>query len=81
MGKDARARGVNFIRGTGMNIYRAPMNGRNFEYFGEDPCLASRIAMGMIEGIQSEGVIATAKHFVANNQEFDRYDVSSDIGS
>jgi beta-glucosidase len=79
MGKDARARGVNFILAPGMNIYRAPMNGRNFEYFGEDPYLASRIAVGIIEGIQGEGVIATAKHFVANNQEFDRYDVSSDV--
>jgi beta-glucosidase len=79
MGKDARARGVNFILAPGMNIYRAPMNGRNFEYFGEDPYLASRIAVGVIEGIQSQDVIATAKHFVANNQEFDRYDVSSDV--
>jgi beta-glucosidase len=79
MGKDARARGVNFILAPGMNIYRAPMNGRNFEYFGEDPYLASRIAVGIIEGIQSQDVIATAKHFVANNQEYDRYDVSSDV--
>ena len=45
MGKDARARGVHFILGPGMNIYRAPMNGRNFEYFGEDPYLASRMAV------------------------------------
>ena len=79
MGKDARARGVNFILAPGMNIYRAPMNGRNFEYFGEDPYLASRIAVGIIEGIQSQGVVATAKHFAANNQEFNRYDVSSDV--
>src|SRR5208282_3725624 len=47
MGKDARARGVNFILAPGMNIYRAPMNGRNFEYFGEDPYLASRMAVGI----------------------------------
>jgi beta-glucosidase len=79
MGKDARARGVNFILAPGMNIYRAPMNGRNFEYFGEDPYLASRTAVAIIEGIQSKGVIATAKHFVANNQEYDRYNVSSDV--
>ena len=45
MGKDARARGVHFILGPGMNIYRAPMCGRNFEYFGEDPFLASRMAV------------------------------------
>ena len=59
MGRDARARGVNFVLGPGMNIYRAPMNGRNFEYFGEDPYLASRIAVSVIEGMQSQNVIAT----------------------
>ncbi len=79
MGKDARARGVNFILAPGLNIYRAPMNGRNFEYFGEDPYLASRIAVAEIGGIQGEGVIATAKHFAANNQEYDRMNMSSDV--
>jgi len=79
MGKDARARGVNFILGPGVNIYRAPMCCRNFEYFGEDPFLASRIAVSEIKGIQSQGVIATAKHFAGNNQEYDRNTVSSDI--
>ena len=79
MGKDARARGVHFILGPGMNIYRAPMNGRNFEYLGEDPFLASRMAVPIIEGIQSQGVIATAKHFVANNMEYGRMDHSSDV--
>ncbi len=79
MGKDARARGVHFLLGPGMNIYRAPMNGRNFEYFGEDPFLASRMAVADIKGIQSQGVIATAKHFMANNQEWDRHRVSSDM--
>jgi beta-glucosidase len=79
MGQDARARGVHFILGPGMNIYRAPMNGRNFEYFGEDPYLASRMAVPFIEGIQSQGVIATAKHFVANNMEYGRMDHSSDV--
>jgi beta-glucosidase len=79
MGDDARARGVHFILAPGMNIYRAPMNGRNFEYFGEDPFLAGRIAVAEIKGIQSEGVIATAKHFVANNSEYGRMDHSSDV--
>src|SRR5690348_9749794 len=79
MGKDARARGVHFILGPGMNIYRAPMNGRNFEYFGEDPYLASRIAVSVIKGIQEQGVIATAKHFAGNNSEFARMTLSSDI--
>jgi beta-glucosidase len=79
MGKDARARGVNFILAPGLNIYRAPMNGRNFEYLGEDPYLASRFAVALVEGIQSQGVIATAKHFAANNEEYGRMDHSSDV--
>src|SRR4030081_3036896 len=79
MGRDARARGVHVILGPGMNIYRAPMNGRNFEYFGEDPYLAARMAVSLIQGIQAQGVIATAKHFVANNQEYGRMDHSSDV--
>ena len=79
LGRDARARGVHFVLGPGMNIYRAPMCGRNFEYYGEDPYLASRMAVALIEGVQGQGVIATAKHFAANNQEYDRYNVSSDI--
>ena len=79
MGQDARARGVDFILAPGMNIYRSPLNGRNFEYFGEDPYLASRLAVGIIEGIQSQGVIATAKHFIANNSEYGRMDHSSDL--
>jgi beta-glucosidase len=73
IGRDARAKGVNFLLGPGVNIYRAPMDGRNFEFFGEDPYLASQIAVGYIKGVQSEGVSATIKHFVANNSEFSRH--------
>jgi len=79
IGRDARAKGVNFLLGPGLNIYRAPMNGRNFEYFGEDPYLAARIAVGYITGVQSQGVSATAKHFMANNSEFDRHNTDSII--
>jgi len=79
MGHDARARGVHFILGPGLNIYRAPMNGRNFEYFGEDPFLASRLAVSVVKGIQGQRVIATAKHFAGNNSEFARTTLSSDI--
>jgi beta-glucosidase len=79
IGKDARARGVHILLGPGVNIYRAPMNGRNFEYFGEDPFLASRIAVDYIEGVQSQGVCATIKHFMGNNSEFDRHHSSSDM--
>jgi beta-glucosidase len=79
MGQDARARGVHFILAPGMNIYRGPMNGRNFEYFGEDPYLASRMAVSVVQGIQSQGVIATVKHFAANNMEYGRMDHSSEV--
>jgi beta-glucosidase len=79
MGRDARARGVNIVLAPGLNIYRAPMNGRNFEYFGEDPYLASRMAVGVVEGMQSQNVIATVKHFVANNMEYDRHHVNAVI--
>jgi beta-glucosidase len=79
IGVDARARGVHIMLGPGMNIHRAPQCGRNFEYLGEDPFLASRMAVALIKGIQSRGVIATAKHFAANNQEWDRHHVSSDV--
>ena len=79
MGDDARAREVHFILGPGLNIYRAPMAGRNFEYLGEDPYLASRIAVQLVEGIQDREVIATVKHFAGNNEEYDRQKISSDI--
>ncbi|MFC5742348.1 beta-glucosidase [Dyella tabacisoli] len=72
MGRDARARGFHFILGPGVNMYRAPQNGRNMEYYGEDPLLAGNIAVGVIDGIQSQGVVATVKHFAANNSEYDR---------
>src|ERR1051325_7039913 len=79
LGRDARAKGVHFLLGPGVNIYRSPLNGRNFEYFGEDPFLASRIAVGYIDGVQSQGVSATIKHFMGNNSEFDRQYVDSVI--
>lgn len=76
---DCRARGVNILLGPGVNIHRAPMCGRNFEYMGEDPYLTSRTAVGYIKGLQENGVMAVIKHFTANFQEYDRNYVSSDI--
>ncbi|HEX9048248.1 MAG TPA: glycoside hydrolase family 3 C-terminal domain-containing protein, partial [Verrucomicrobiae bacterium] len=73
IGRDARARGIHFMLGPGVNMYMAPMCARNFEYFGEDPFLASRLAVGYIDGIQSQGVSATVKHFAANNSEYNRH--------
>ena len=73
LGRDARARGVNFYLSPGVNIYRAPQNGRNFEYFGEDPWLAGRTATALIAGVQSQGVAATVKHYLGNNSEYARH--------
>jgi beta-glucosidase len=79
LGRDSRSRGAAFLLGPGVNIYRTPMNGRNFEYFGEDPFLAGRIAVGYIRGVQDEGVSATVKHFMGNNSEYLRHDSDSVI--
>ena len=76
---DCRARGVSILLGPGVNIYRAPMCGRNFEYFGEDPYLAGETAVQYILGVQEKGVMATVKHFAANNQERARHTMSSDV--
>ena len=75
LGKDARARGVNFLLGPGVNIARSPVNGRNFEYLSEDPYLNSAMVVPYIEGVQSQGVIATVKHYALNNQEYNRHNV------
>jgi beta-glucosidase len=79
IGQDARARGVHFMLGPGVNISRSPLCGRNFEYFGEDPFLSSRTAVAFIKGMQSQGVSATIKHYMGNNQEFLRHDADSII--
>jgi beta-glucosidase len=72
IGQEAKARGKHIMLGPSLNIQRTPLNGRNFEYLGEDPWLASRIAVGFIRGEQGEGIASCAKHFAANNQEMDR---------
>ena len=79
IGAEAHAKGINVMLGPGMNIARTPYNGRNFEYFGEDPFLASQTAVSVIKGIQSNPVIADAKHYAANNQETDRMTVDATV--
>ncbi|MBQ1656343.1 MAG: glycoside hydrolase family 3 protein, partial [Bacteroidales bacterium] len=77
IGWDASARGVRVMLCPGVNIYRSPLCGRNFEYYGEDPYLASETAVQYIRGVQEQRVIATIKHFALNNQEYDRHGTAS----
>lgn len=79
LGRDCRARGIHIILGPAVNIHRAPMCGRNFEYMGEDPYLTARTTVGYIKGVQSQKVMATVKHFLANNSDYDRARISNDI--
>ena len=77
--REARAQGVAVVLGPGINIKRSPLCGRNFEYVSEDPHLAGRVAAGLVEGLQGEGVGACVKHFAANNQETDRLRVNAEV--
>jgi beta-glucosidase len=72
VGEECRAGGVGILLGPGLNSYRQSQCGRNFEYFGEDPFLRSRMIEEYVKGVQSTGVVATLKHFVANNTEYFR---------
>ena len=79
IGRETRAMGRSMLLAPTLNIARVPLWGRNFEGFGEDPFLAARMGVAYIKGVQSEGVIATAKHFAANNQEFERHRIDEKI--
>ncbi|MGI5322310.1 beta-glucosidase family protein [Actinomadura nitritigenes] len=76
---EAIRKGVNVVLGPGMNMARNPLLGRNLEYAGEDPYLTGQMAAGLVKGIQSRPVIATAKHFLLNEQEADRKTNSSEV--
>ena len=76
LAEEALYRGKNMILGPGVNIYRTPLNGRNFEYMGEDPYLASRMVVPYIQGMQSKGVAACVKHYALNNDEEFRFNVN-----
>ncbi len=69
LGEEARFRNKDVILGPGVNIYRTPLNGRNFEYLGEDPWLASRMVVPYVQGVQRNGVAVSVKHYALNNQE------------
>ncbi|MGE6397037.1 glycoside hydrolase family 3 C-terminal domain-containing protein [Chryseobacterium scophthalmum] len=73
LGEEARYRKKDILLGPGVNIYRTPLNGRNFEYMGEDPYLTSKMVVPYIQGVQSNGVATSVKHFALNNQEMFRH--------
>lgn len=73
IGEEARYREKDILLGPGVNIYRTPLNGRNFEYMGEDPYLASIMVVPYVKGVQENGVAACVKHYALNNQEFNRH--------
>ncbi|MDR3653516.1 MAG: glycoside hydrolase family 3 C-terminal domain-containing protein [Paludibacter sp.] len=80
IGEECRANNVAVLLGPGMNIYRISQNGRNFEYFGEDPFLAARMIENYVVGMQSTGTITTLKHFLCNNTDFHRRRTNSVVG-
>ena len=73
LGEEARFREKDVILGPGVNMYRSPLCGRNFEYMGEDPYLAGKLAVPYIKGLQSNGVAACVKHYACNNEERHRH--------
>lgn len=73
IGEEARYRNKSILLGPGVNIYRTPLNGRNFEYMGEDPYLASKMVVPYVQGVQSNGVAACVKHYALNNNEVNRH--------
>jgi beta-glucosidase len=79
LGVEAKARGRNMLLGPCININRVPVGGRSFESFGEDPYLMSRMAVEYVKGVQSQNVIACAKHYAANNQEFERTTIDEKV--
>lgn len=79
LGKECRAENVSMLLGPGVNIKRSPLCGRNFEYLSEDPYVSGELAAAYINGVQSQNVGTSIKHFAANNQEHERMTISSDV--
>ncbi|HEX7736434.1 MAG TPA: glycoside hydrolase family 3 C-terminal domain-containing protein [Ktedonobacteraceae bacterium] len=79
LGQEARTKGARVLLAPTVNIHRSPLNGRNFECYSEDPYLSARMAVAYIQGVQSQGVGATIKHYVCNDSEYQRNSISSEV--
>ncbi|WP_327204771.1 glycoside hydrolase family 3 protein [Paenibacillus sp. DMB20] len=79
LGVEGREMGVELLLGPGINMKRTPLGGRNFEYYSEDPCLSGELGAAFVNGLQSQGVGASLKHFACNNQEFEKMVTSSEV--
>ena len=80
LGQEARTKGASVLLAPTINIHRSPLNGRNFECYSEDPYLSGRMAIAYVQGVQSQGVGATVKHYVCNDSEYQRNSISSEVG-
>ncbi len=79
LGQEARSKGARVLLAPNVNIQRTPLGGRNFECFSEDPYLSARLAVAYINGVQSQGVGASVKHYICNDEEFERFSLSSEV--
>src|SRR5437660_9874583 len=79
LARETKMKGAQVLLGPTVNIQRSPLGGRNFECFSEDPYLSARLAVAYIEGLQGEGVGAWIKHYVCNDEEFERFSISSEV--
>lgn len=79
LAQEARTKGASVLLAPTINIHRSPLNGRNFECYAEDPYLSGRMAVAYIQGVQSQGVGATVKHYVCNDSEYQRNSISSEV--